>query len=697
MSMSDAPMGDAEANDDAAAAGAAAAPDAAMADGAAAANGATVSPDAAMADGAVTAADLVPRRGHKRKPSGAPADGPVRPKTQVKLESESGAAATASDEKASSAVGATLQRASDVKFDDASSPPSVSIHAMANGAASLQVQPRPRPLRIMLWNLQDLGGGPSRGPDRGEEVLERIARVIDAYADVAIILEVKHAYRPPRPPEPTVARTFLARAAKKASAQQQAAVVEAEVKEQRDRYEKNLAEYEARVDLLCALGKKAPGLAQLARVLAYLNLADDTWAMQASEATEGEGYAFLFRGGLGLRVDEVALIAVPALTERGFRLPCRARLRAQGCDLTLVAFHAPSPAHGQATVEAVNAVSQAVSEVVADDLLFASDTNLNTAAARRGERDVALDALAAFAVAGDVPVERTGRVVLRCTFTGQLWLQDASGRQELQADQATLSLAGPLTWALVEDDQKAYLDALLEGGAFCLDDQVLTLSAGQTLLVYGRARAVQARALDPTTAPAAQLGPSSSLDEKVDAQPAESSLASGPLLGRTSLKVKVATSPSWRDTETFNHAGYDKLEHRASHSPRFEHVQTFAVPLVEHCLRESKEHKDLLACFDSANLVSTRLGRTKDLFKSVLAPLQAPAAPAAHAAAAAVAAAAPMSDVSAASASPSSVASAAAGPATAANAQARMQAALREIRMLSDHVPVVMILQPRTP
>lgn len=51
-------------------------------------------------------------------------------------------------------------------------------------------------LRLQLWNIQDLGGGPSRGPVRPEPAIKSIARVIHAGdADITTIIEVHRLHR----------------------------------------------------------------------------------------------------------------------------------------------------------------------------------------------------------------------------------------------------------------------------------------------------------------------------------------------------------------------------------------------------------------------------------------------------------------------------------------------------------------------
>lgn len=66
------------------------------------------------------------------------------------------------------------------------------VMTCASNASPAPAEPLPPfDLRVQLWNLQDLGGGPSRGPSRSEATIRAIAEIIHrADADVTAIIEV---------------------------------------------------------------------------------------------------------------------------------------------------------------------------------------------------------------------------------------------------------------------------------------------------------------------------------------------------------------------------------------------------------------------------------------------------------------------------------------------------------------------------
>ncbi|MBK8235547.1 MAG: hypothetical protein IPK74_08340 [Deltaproteobacteria bacterium] len=87
--------------------------------------------------------------------------------------------------------------------------PSLQVVDLHVGLGESVVSPPENPtLRALLWNIQDLGGGPSRGPKRPPEVKQAIARIIwQCRADVVALLELKKSGKQPARPEPPMAPT----------------------------------------------------------------------------------------------------------------------------------------------------------------------------------------------------------------------------------------------------------------------------------------------------------------------------------------------------------------------------------------------------------------------------------------------------------------------------------------------------------
>ncbi|MBX7084433.1 MAG: hypothetical protein K1X88_34825 [Nannocystaceae bacterium] len=85
--------------------------------------------------------------------------------------------------------------------------PSLQVLDVHVGLSESVVSPPENPtIRALVWNIQDLGGGPSRGPKRPPEVKQAIARIIwQCRADVVALLELKKSGKQPAKPEMPVA------------------------------------------------------------------------------------------------------------------------------------------------------------------------------------------------------------------------------------------------------------------------------------------------------------------------------------------------------------------------------------------------------------------------------------------------------------------------------------------------------------
>lgn len=249
------------------------------------------------------------------------------------------------------------------------------------------VMPGPRPLRVVSWNLQDLGGGPSRGPRRSEKAIRRIARVIaELDPDICVLLEVKLAGRlPPKPkppPEPRQTRNTSKRE------------LQQKIEERRQEYLKELAEWTKKYGDAEALKKQgtSPGEVEVGAIMAQLPLGYSC-LLDPSMYTQTETYAFIYKTAdirpvsWGL-IDKDKSSGPLYWPEMGYRSPARVTFELTGDRvgrrkgkidenwlLDVIAFHAPSPTHGEKVLEAIEkfALIDWPRETV-----FAGDFNIDT-------------------------------------------------------------------------------------------------------------------------------------------------------------------------------------------------------------------------------------------------------------------------------------------------------------------------------
>lgn len=238
----------------------------------------------------------------------------------------------------------------------------------------------PRELRVMAWNLQDLGGGPSRGPTRSDETIRRIAHVIrELDPDICALLEVKLSGRlPPKPqPPPQPKRT---RHTKPTDLDQKLA-------ERQQDYERKLEEWEEAKQRLLELQKSdsTPGAAEVAKIMAALG---DGWncLLDPSMYTEGETYAFIYKTDIAPQA--WGLIDEGCWPEKGYRSPARVTFRLSGSrvgrrrgsvdedwELDVIAYHAPAPNHGEVVHRAIEKFK---SITWARETILAGDFNVDT-------------------------------------------------------------------------------------------------------------------------------------------------------------------------------------------------------------------------------------------------------------------------------------------------------------------------------
>jgi len=244
----------------------------------------------------------------------------------------------------------------------------------------------PRPVRVMSWNLQDLGGGPSRGPSRSSESIARIATVIaEVRPDICAILEVKLAGRRPSAPEkPAPPKMTRSRT--------NAMQLDAEYQARIQIYNKDWAAYQLKLlewQKAATLGV-APGVVELGRILTALQAIDSagSWTLLIDDKlhTVGEAYAFFYRAD-AVRATSWEVLSKWEWPTSGYRHPARVTFELFGrCsrpglvvdtpfELDVIAFHAPAPDHGE---DVFSALKRFADISWPRETVFAGDFNIDT-------------------------------------------------------------------------------------------------------------------------------------------------------------------------------------------------------------------------------------------------------------------------------------------------------------------------------
>jgi hypothetical protein len=478
---------------------------------------------------------------------------------------------------------------------------------------TLQLPPPRCGLRVMSWNLQDLGGGPSRGPKRTDRVIQRIARIlVECDPDICVILEVKRrVYLPPKPIEPAPPpRTRARKTVEALSAEYQKRVEDFKVKSAT--WEK-LREEAQKTD-----PKAAPGIVELERILAAMNhfAGRPRYARLDSEQrlppeavfTEGETYGFIVNTDvvasgkfeLMSRDKEGAPLLWP---EAGYRAPARASFGLHNWPrpVDVVAFHAPAPSHGEITHQAIEQFSKVKWE---SDTIVAGDFNVDTEVGDAEASEKALDTLlsffdgaceywasfrgAAVGTLGDNPVQ--GDVILTGRFIG--WFSRVTAEDRIDGDVCFegefngLATLGTTTAPLGVKAQIVFKGVRVQ--PIELPDE------------HGDKGALEAAIARVHNAASASRGNGGeSIDEWLDdtlpiKEPESWSVAAD--TGRTSLRRKAYTESfdpfdpitgDYYDTEVFNNAGYDKLfVVPVDGMPCLRPIAGWAYPMFERCLPE---------------------------------------------------------------------------------------------------------------
>lgn len=283
-----------------------------------------------------------------------------------------------------------------ITFDDSGASIQVTSSASAGlpDARNSVKAPDVRALRAMCWNLQDLGGGPSRGIERPDEVIERIASIINACAsDIIVILEGKATLSEPKAPK-FLARTISTR---KVNAKDFDPVRKERDEERKIDYQLDLANFNARV---AALGSEWPGRAELDRIAKRLT---GDYLRVDSENTKQEFYSMFYRRGLFASAPpKVTLFPADKDWSKEYRkaaiFTCQLAKPLFGTstifEFDVIAFHAPAPSHGEAAAEQVDKLQRLYyQQPNARFLIFAADTNVDTEAVNEAKREKAEDAL----------------------------------------------------------------------------------------------------------------------------------------------------------------------------------------------------------------------------------------------------------------------------------------------------------------
>jgi hypothetical protein len=509
-------------------------------------------------------------------------------------------------------------------------------------------------LRIMSWNLQDLGGGPSRSPKRTDKVIRDIAAIIEECdPDICVILEVKQQIWLPRKPI-SIGRVVRTRLAKKRWAEEEDQRIDMEKRHQEriELWKKRKEEIEG---VAAAMGTEPPGVLELKRIVSELK----GYRLSVSPFTEREAYGFIYKedvleeptGDLVNKDREDAELYWP---EPGFRVPAKVTFSIRNSTkqqlpdkIDIIAFHAPAPRHGKITkaaVESFNKVAWARNTVVVGDF------NLDTESSDGDTADDADDAFLALeqdvqeywvsiggsaegTFAGD---EREGDVFLTGQVSGAICLDEKVGppqpqpafltgevqdemdlkekevveeKEVVPTQRKTLEVNGNFTGIATIDNQTVWL----KGKALMLtfdyplifriidppdDDQVLT-----NILLRRHMAFRDEKALQGVEEPASPRLADLEGRQGVESVAAES--------GKTSLRKKVklekydpfnGSTGKYDDTEVFNCAGYDKIFVRSYGEETLRPIQGWTYPLFERCLLETD--KELLKWFGISNLKS---------------------------------------------------------------------------------------------
>ncbi|SMC27259.1 hypothetical protein SAMN02745857_02773 [Andreprevotia lacus DSM 23236] len=265
------------------------------------------------------------------------------------------------------------------------------VDAQSTGVGDTIVLPPPKPLRVMSWNLQDLGGGPSRGAQRSDMAILRIACVIaEAAPDICALLEVKLAAHLPKKPEPPP----LPRETRRT----RGAALTQKAQDAHDEYLRKLDEWEQTKLAIAEQHRTGvpTGKKEVLRIFECLKqITHSNWGLLLDPAlhTESETYAFFYRTD-GVAVQAFELIHKDAGNSRvewpetGFRAPARVTFKLGGSRLgrtcgkvdedwllDMIAFHAPAPHHGE---KVPLAIANFAKIAWPRETVFAGDFNVDT-------------------------------------------------------------------------------------------------------------------------------------------------------------------------------------------------------------------------------------------------------------------------------------------------------------------------------
>lgn len=480
-------------------------------------------------------------------------------------------------------------------------------------ADTQQVEPR-YGLRIMSWNLQDLGGGPSRGPQRADSVIQRIACILfECQPDICAILEVKRrVWMPPKPLTPTPPPRTRGRDGQ---------ISQTEFERRQAEFRVKMEEWQQRRDEAQRTDpREAPGIKELDRILAELNrLAGRTvYARMTPEQslgpehvfTEGETYGFIYNAEV---VDPVHFRLMNQTgsgqplhwPEPGYRAPAKATFQPRNWPrpVDVVAFHAPAPNHGEITHQAIEKFSQVNWE---RDTVVAGDFNVDTEADDPGTSEQALDTLLSFydgaceywvsirgRAAGTVGSQQIDEsILLSGRFQG--WFNREDGTVAFDGDfygfATRLDASDHPTDRVSSSAQLDFTGAMvqpIESPEAHGDIDVLNRS-----IEHAHKEALRAAlAQEPDDAQSIDDWLNEALPD-VERE-THSVAAEGE---RTSLRRKIIsdgfdpfnlTSGGYSDGEVFNNAGYDKLfVVPVTPDETIRPIEGWAYPLFERCLPE---------------------------------------------------------------------------------------------------------------